>query len=151
MDIHGQLGLKQDQLKLKEEMLYFKIKDVGPMDYLLNLQLIMLMLQELFNSYNKMLLDSLQTMLVLNQLKRLKPQPTNCQHTVISSNKMLYRNSNHLLKLKEKVPLVNKSFQFWETYKLNQKQLLPHYKNKKFMLPSHLPNLFQILMLKLHG
>ena len=66
MDIHGWHGLKQDLLKLKEEMLNFKTKDVGQMDSLSDHWLIMLMPLQLFNSYNKMLLDGSQTMLVLN-------------------------------------------------------------------------------------
>jgi hypothetical protein len=43
MVIHGWPGLKEDLLKLRQEMLNFKIKDVGLMDSLLDLWLIMLM------------------------------------------------------------------------------------------------------------
>lgn len=58
MDIHGYHGQNQDLQKLKEEMLYFKIKDVGQMAYLLNHLLIIMTLLLLFNYYNKMLQDS---------------------------------------------------------------------------------------------
>jgi hypothetical protein len=44
MLIHGYHGLNQDLLKLKEEMLNFKIKDVGLMVFLLDHLPIMLML-----------------------------------------------------------------------------------------------------------
>jgi hypothetical protein len=56
-----------------------------------------------------MLQDGSPTMLELNSLKKLKQLPTNYQHTVIFSNKMLYKNSNPSLKSEEKEQLENKS------------------------------------------
>jgi len=98
-----------------------------------------------------MLLDSSQTMLELNSLKRLAQLLTNCLPTVTSSNKMPSKNSNPSLKSREKEQLVNKSLPSYKIYKLNWKLPLRHSKNKKSMLPLHLPNTFQTPMLKLLG
>ena len=151
MDINGWHGLKQDLLKLKQEMLNSKTKDAGPMDFSSDHQLIMLMPKVSSNCSNKTLLDSSQTMLVSNLLKRLNPLPINCQHTATSSNKMPSRNSNPSLKSRETEQPENKFLLSCKTYQLNWNQPLPHSKNKKSMQPLHLPNTFQIPMLKLLG
>lgn len=151
MDMYGQIGLKRDLLKLKLEMLNFKTKDVGPMDCSSDHLQTMLMQSTLFNSYNKMLLDSLQIMLELNQSKKLNLLQINCQHTVICSNKMLSKNSNPSQKLNVKEQLENKFLLFSKTFKLNQKLHQLNSKPKKSMLPLPLPNSFLIQMLKQLG